>query len=134
MIEFEFKKNLLIIQGNGEVTQEQANSEALRLAGHPLYDPFYNIMIDLRQMGSTDMDAAGLRAILNKELEMGYNRKVAIVASKDLLYGMARMYQSMAADLKSDYRVFRDYFNGLAWLLQRKKYSESELQHMRRTK
>lgn len=133
MIEFEFKKELLIIKGTGDVTLEEAKCEAKRLADHPLYDPLYHVMIDLRQMDSTDLDATGLRAILNKELEMGYSRKVAIVASKDHLYGLARMYQSMAVDLKSEYRVFRDYFNGLAWLLQKKKYSQSELQHMRKS-
>lgn len=98
---------------------EELISQALRLSKHPLYDPANNVLIDLRLVDSTDLYAARLRSLVHAESETKLQRKVAIVASKDHMYGQARMFQSMASELMSEYRVFRDYYVALAWLLRK---------------
>lgn len=132
MIECEFKPNLLLVQAAGEVTMEEVRSQATRIKTHPLYDPLLDLMLDLRRVESLELDASQLREIVIAESIAGYQRKVAITASGDHVYGLARMFQSMAIDLKSEFSVFRDYFSGLAWLLQKGKYSAFELEKMRR--
>lgn len=98
---------------------DELTSRALRLSKHPLYEPTDNVLIDLRLMNSTDLYAARLRSLVHAESEAELQRKVAIVASKDHMYGQARMFQSMASELVSEYRVFRDYYVALAWLLRK---------------
>jgi len=41
---------------------------------------------------------------------------VAIVATADLHYGIARMFTAFASDLDIEYRVFRDEHEARAWL------------------
>jgi hypothetical protein len=43
--------------------------------------------------------------------------RLAIVASQDIVYGMARMYQSLTEQTVANVRIFRDIEEARAWLI-----------------
>ena len=43
------------------------------------------------------------------------NRKIALVASKDLIYAMGRVFMANTVTLPSNYRVYRTEAEALAW-------------------
>ncbi|MDH5737891.1 MAG: hypothetical protein OEZ23_06240 [Gammaproteobacteria bacterium] len=131
MLEFAFKNNLLLITGSGHITFDDLVTHFQRLLTHPLYDPLCNVMMDFRRVDSLDLEAVQLRSIVDAERVAGYKRRIALTTSTDHVYGLARVFQSMATDLSSEYRVFRDYFSGMAWLLGKGSRSGSELKKMR---
>jgi hypothetical protein len=44
------------------------------------------------------------------------NHRLAIVASEDVVYGMARMYQSVSDDGPQNVMVFREIAEAMEWL------------------
>lgn len=45
-----------------------------------------------------------------------HRRRVALVASSDLAFGLSRMFQTLRSDSKTDLRVFRELEPAEAWL------------------
>jgi len=118
MIEFRFMDKILQIQGSEDVSYEEMKGLAERLVVHPFFEPELDVLVDLRNVRNLNMDAVTMRQIVDTEKQMGYKRRVALVTSREEIYGLARMFQTMTEDLKSEFRVFDDYFNSLAWLVQ----------------
>lgn len=77
-------------------------------------------LLDLREVVATDVSASLIREAATRaasqvdpHLESG---KFAIVAPRDFLFGMARMYEILRSDSPVEVRVFRDRQEALLWL------------------
>ncbi len=77
-------------------------------------------LLDLRDVEATDVSARLIRKAASRaeshvdpRLESG---KFAIVAARDFLFGMARMYEILRSDSPVEVRVFRDRQEALLWL------------------
>ena len=77
-------------------------------------------LLDLRDLVATDVSAASIHKAASRaqndvdpRLESG---KFAIVAPRDFLFGMARMYEILRSDSPVEVRVFRDRAEALQWL------------------
>lgn len=74
---------------------------------------------DLRALAEGPGTTGDLRRMLDESerLSAQWNgSRVAIVATADLHYGVARMFTAFASDLDIEYRVFRDELEARAWL------------------
>ena len=86
----------------------------------PRFDKTFNLLVDLRQTESTERSPAALRKFADFSLNF-YGRspvrtKIAVVAPKDLSFGLARMYEAYSDNVPSDFVVFRAVDAALAWL------------------
>ena len=77
---------------------------------------------------AADLSALFTRQVQGVAMEAGSqpversSGKTALVASSDLTYGLARMYESLSSDRPSaaEHRVFRTRDEALKWLLESK--------------
>ena len=84
------------------------------------YDSSMNLLVDLRDADSTQRSPGVLRSFagfMGTKIPGGTVRpKVAVVAQKDLSFGLARMYEAFAESVPWDFVVFRALDAALAWL------------------
>ena len=83
------------------------------------YPPDTNTLWDLRNFDFSTIDAETQRQwvdLRKKHPERG-KAKMAIVVDSDMNFGKSRMYEMWSSELPQRMRVFRDYPEALAWLL-----------------
>ena len=74
---------------------------------------------DVREVTELAVTVEGIREFVAQDRHAGpaASRRLAIVATEDLVFGMARMYQNMSVgSLGSDVAIFRDIGEATAWL------------------
>jgi len=83
------------------------------------YPPDVDTLWDLRNYDFSAVDAETQRrwvAIRKEHPERG-NAKMAILVNSDMNFGKSRMYEMWSSGLPQQMRVFRDYQEAQAWLL-----------------
>jgi hypothetical protein len=85
------------------------------------FDPRLNALVDLRAVRKLDVTSSGiwdLSQVLRAVDSLGSRRSVAIVASSDFHFGMARMVATLLSTggLTTEYRAFRTMAEARAWL------------------
>jgi hypothetical protein len=85
------------------------------------FDPTLDGLVDLRAVRNLDVTSDGiwrLAQTLHRADRSERARRVAIVASSDFLFGMARMAATLLATnaLRTEYHAFRDMDEARAWL------------------
>ena len=87
----------------------------------------WSALMDLRATTDFQIDTAGMQAIVaqDQELFRKYRfKKLAFVTNADLVFGMARMYQSLTATNPVELQVFRDMTDALGWMQIEPKHLE----------
>ena len=83
-------------------------------------DKSMNLVVDLRDADSRQRSTEVLHQfaefIQGALADATLSPKVAVVAPKDLSFGLARMYEAFADSVPWDFVVFRDIDAALAWL------------------
>jgi hypothetical protein len=85
------------------------------------FDPTLNGLVDLREVRKLDVTSSGiweLSQILRPADQGATSRRVALVASTDFQFGMARMVATLLSTggLKTEYHAFRDIDEARTWL------------------
>lgn len=106
---------------SGDVTGAELVEAFGRAAAAPEYDPSVNGLVDMRGVERLDVASSAIwdLAQLLRRAERGVtSRRVAIVAPSDFVFGMARMFEALAATsgAKTTYHIFRDMAEARAWL------------------
>ncbi len=90
------------------------------LVNEPTYDPSLDDLIDLRAVTHMGVTGAGLHrliAMYDQRDSAGHSTRAAIVAPTDVLYGVARMFQTLRGDETPDeIEVFRSIDDAVRWL------------------
>jgi hypothetical protein len=73
-------------------------------------------LVDMRAVERLDFPTPVLRRLIAIEHRLGSAPRTAIVADKDAVFGVARMYQAMAESPTRMLRVFRIMADARAWL------------------
>lgn len=78
------------------------------------------LLLDLRAAQVTELPPADMHSfeidVVRREAMRGAGARAAVLASSDLLFGVARMFQSIRAESPVAYGVFRDPAEAAAWL------------------
>jgi hypothetical protein len=85
------------------------------LAG-PVKLAVWGELIDMRAVERLDFPTQTLRRLIAIEQRLGSAPRTAIVADKDAVFGVARMYQAMAENPAHELRVFRGMPQARSWL------------------
>lgn len=90
-----------------------------RLVEEPGYDPTLHDLADMRRIERLDVSSTALRRLVEMFAPLesrDHPTRLAIVAPKDHVYGLSRMYEMLSADTPEDIRVFREYGPAATWL------------------
>ena len=108
---------------HAEATGVLAMSELLtvlpELFASPDFQPGMAHLVDLTAAEDTTATADDLRAFVaefQKEFDRIRTSRLAIVAENAVLFGMARMYETLAHPLPIPIRVLRDRDEAIVWL------------------
>ncbi len=106
---------LIFTTPQGMFTGQDMLTHIKRLTEDPDFDPSYNQLVDLRAVIEFAMSAAELQVITGYRLFNEKSRR-AIVADKDITFGMARMYEVFREDAPEEIKLFRDMAEARRWL------------------
>ena len=101
----------------GVVTANDLLTQIEVIHTDPAFQPSFNHLVDMRGATRFDVSSEGIRLV---STHSAFNEKShrAIVAGKNDIFGMARMYQSFREwyDKPDQVRVFRDMEEARRWL------------------
>jgi len=120
-IEYDPNRGIWTIIVKGELSVADIVAVSSTMYGSEEYVPGAPRLWDAR--GATapvTVSGADLQLIveLPESIDPRTAGKVAVVVSRDLDYGMSRMYQAFAEKLPSNTRIFRDIAEAERWLLE----------------
>ena len=113
-------EKLVILVHRGIVTDEEFLSFYRTIYEDNRFDKSFDLLVDLRQTESASRSAEALSEfaefIRNHFSNTTAGPKVAVVAPKDISFGLARMYEALSGDVPFAFAVFRTSDEALSWL------------------
>jgi len=116
------KERLIRTRCLGDVTLVEVLEHFRTLEGDPKASGYLDVFLDLSETTSVPLT----REISAVTREVGRVRKkvrfnvCAVVATRNALFGMLRMFEVLAGPFFSAFRVFRDPHKAAAWLMSHK--------------
>lgn len=112
--------NLRIHKISGRFELRELLAELKRIYSSPDFDPKMNSLWDLRETdlsAFTSAEIETVRDFVSGSWGADENAKSALVVSKEVDFGLSRMYEVMLEDkVSSQVHIFRDYDKALAWI------------------
>ena len=112
--------NLAVLVHTGRIPDDRFITFYRSFFESDTFDPSMNLLVDLRKTDSTPRSPEVLRQ-LAEVVRVSFSGitkrpRVAVVAPKDLSFGLARMYEAFANSVPWDFVVFRAMDAALEWL------------------
>jgi hypothetical protein len=110
------QNQLVVIQAEGVLTRNNFEEVRRQLMSDPDFDPQFSLLADCSAVTHVDLTAGEVRALADMS-PFDLTARRAIVAKKDVVYGLARMFE-IVRSLRGDQHihVFRNCNEALAWL------------------
>lgn len=108
-------QKIIITQAQAGVSIDEMRSHMSTVSSHPDIHPDFSHLFDLREAKNINFNTNEVKQLA----EFSYfddSSKRAIVASSDLYYGMARMYEIFKESSSANIRVFRTYEEAKEWI------------------
>lgn len=109
---------VFVLRIEGPFTVEAYGAALARSAQTPGFRPDSHTVWDLRQADLADVQAEDLRqavATHARHRARSEGARSAIVVTREVDYGVARMFQAFADDLPQEFRLFRNMDTALGW-------------------
>jgi hypothetical protein len=102
----------------GRINTDELLESLERLMNHPDFGPGLNGLADLRSM---EIDTFSADVMRIADLMIKFRNKIgpsktAVVISKDVTFGMTRMFQAFSEQSSIETAIFRDREEALRWL------------------
>ena len=113
------KSSVIIHTVTGEITFQEIKSSYEAVLSHPDFQEDMCVIWDIRDADASEFhsqDVIRLARYFETQLKKRAKFKVAIIVSRDLEYGLSRMYQVAAADLPAKIGIFINLENAKKWL------------------
>jgi len=107
------------IEASGQLTLQDLLDMVDPMLRDPRFEPGMPQLVDLGAVEHTDLRADEMRTLVEtyeKQTERVGASRVAVFAPRPLLFGVSRMYESLAERLPGERRVFDDLDEAQAWL------------------
>jgi len=94
------------------------DEEFLDAFSQMIADPTADLLLDLRTVKHVEVQRETIRRTIYmlSDATQQVRHKIAVVASSDVVFGMARMYEAMRPQSLSLFNVFRDFDSAKEWL------------------
>jgi len=116
---FEIEKHhrLVITSASGVVTMAEALAHNQKLRKDPDFDPSFSQLIDLSNVTKIELNREDILTLAQDPI-LSDNSRRAILATGDLTFGLARMFEMFRESKgKETIRVFRNRDEARAWAL-----------------
>ncbi len=100
----------------GAVTDQEFVQHATEIKSDPEIDGSFVELIDGHTSSMEGVLSSGILGVANALRVSSAIRKIAIVASRDVEFGIARMVQSLAHDSPIEIKAFRERADARSWL------------------
>ena len=107
---------MIFSRAHGEITEADVLDHARRLSADADFQPGYNQLVDLLDITKIILSVADMHVIARRTAIFNEQSRRAIIARKDAVYGMARMYQMLRDEGPEEIMVFRDMPDARRWL------------------
>jgi hypothetical protein len=115
--EIDKERRLVTSTASGVLTLGEVWAHQKKLLQDPDFHPSFSQLMDLTQITKLELSSEDVRRVAGNGI-FSPNSRQAILASSNLVYGLARMFQILR-EMKGEegIRVFRDRDEALAWVL-----------------
>ena len=113
------KSSVIIHTVTGEITFQEIKSSYEAVLSHPDFQEDLCVIWDIRDADASKFDSQDvirLARYFETQLKNRAKFKVAIIVSRDLEYGLSRMYQVAAADLPAKIGIFINLEDAKKWV------------------
>lgn len=113
------ERNFVFTTASGILTDDDILDLKRRLTADPEFRAGMRELSDVRAVTDLRVTAQGVRSMVDEDAKQSstlHSYKLAIVAGKDSVFGMARMYQMLTEGNLPHVAVFRDYETAARWL------------------
>lgn len=109
---------LLLVVGNGAITQSERLEAIHSWLRHPAYRPGLRTLCDLSAATSTPTmsELHEIIALIDEQTASIGRKKVAMLTAAPVTYGVARQFQALTDSGPLQVRVFTDRTAALEWL------------------
>lgn len=115
------ESSILIHTVTGEITFEEIKSSYKTVTAHPDFQEGMYVIWDIRDADASKFDSQDvvrLARYFETQLNDRTDFKVAVIVSRDLEYGLSRMYQVAAADLPAKIEIFINLEDAKIWITE----------------
>ena len=118
-IEIDKDKKLAHVTASESVDVLELKEIFTEIIGHENWQAGFNMLCDYREIENFDVSTKDIDIITqwqkSIDTQIG-NGRCAVVASKDDVYGMNRMWEILSSDLSYQISVFRNFDDAVSWL------------------
>ena len=111
--------SIIIHTVTGEITFDKIKTLYETVLKHPEFQEDMYVIWDIRDADASKLDSQDvirLARYFETQIKNRTEYRVAIIVSRDLEYGLSRMYQVAAADLPAKIGIFIDIDDGKTWV------------------
>lgn len=110
---------LILTTASGTLTDDDIVQHKARIVQDPDFRPGMKELSDIRGVDQLNVTPAGIMEMVNQDAKDSTtvgSHQLALVVSKEVAFGMARMYQSLTKPNIETVGVFRDIDEARVWL------------------
>lgn len=118
-IEIDTDKKLIHITASKNVDAFELKEILAEIINHEEWQPGFNILCDYREIEKFNVNFKDIVDLTDWQISVDArlgNGRCAIVASRDLVYGMSRMWEILSAERSLKIGVFRNMDDAVSWL------------------
>ena len=115
-----YSEGIAVVRWQGKVSDSDLPPAVRALFEGGEWEPGFSVFIDAREADLVEITPHGLRTVAGVVAGYGHDHegqfKTAMVVSRDLTFGMGRMYEVYSEASQETLRVFRDLQQALHWV------------------
>lgn len=109
-------KKVVYTTFEGEITEQQFVRHAKEVSSDPKLDGSFVELIHAETSSMSGVTSSGVREAADVLRASTGIRKIGILASRDIEFGLARMIQLLVAESLVEIRAFREQAEAMSWL------------------
>lgn len=91
----------------GELRPPDLVRHIAEIREHPDFNPFFSELVDATQVTSLDLPSGDIQRFAMQDSPFEPSAQRVLVASEDLVFGLARMFQTFGSDRRPNFAVVR---------------------------
>jgi len=119
IIKIDKERKLAQIKARGKVNVLELREIFLEIVGHEDWQSGFNMLCDYSRIEDFDVSSKDIDDITEWQNSIDAligNGRCAVVASKDSVFGMSRMWEILSSERSQQIYVFRQIDDAVAWL------------------
>jgi len=111
------ERQLVVVHMSGAATRDEITASRVAVASDPHFKPGFSVLIDLRDLTSTDaLTTADIQQLASSTIDVVTRR--AFVVPDPATHGLIRMYDGLRSNMPQheQVRLFKDVADAEAWL------------------